>query len=438
MSSSIQSVPSELLSGFPIGLWSTDLDFAFTAIIGGESFKERIATSPATIRKEGFHGFDVRYVQHSDILSHLRARSGETVLWETEWRGRVKACVVPALDSDSRRTGVLGAAIDLSILDAAQSRRISAENILFTLLEQGKFAAAILNEENRILFANESYARAHGGLPGQLAIPRTTPHSEASTAKPTDRPVHQAVRIPSPESVGELLTLHLDYTLPTPRSDARPEIDPDTLQAASAEKEKFILHKEIFNGFPKPVALVGPEGTVKTSNAEFTEWAGVETVNVEGVHISTMFTNLTENTLEAIHAELFSSESSPLKSEVELNYSDRSQKILRARVIFSRASTSSKLLMLTISEWDELCSWVDSHAKRKALSCTDRRILELLAGGKNNAQIAAELHLSRQGLDYRIKALRDKLQAESRSALVGRAYTEGLFQVGAWPPRMIE
>ncbi|MFG2310918.1 helix-turn-helix transcriptional regulator [Streptomyces sp. NPDC048566] len=63
------------------------------------------------------------------------------------------------------------------------------------------------------------------------------------------------------------------------------------------------------------------------------------------------------------------------------------------------------------------------------------RIITLLAAGRSNTDIAEELHLSRQTLDYHLSRLRLLLEAPTRPALVARAYVLGLLSPTAWPPR---
>ncbi|WP_411104568.1 PAS domain-containing protein [Streptomyces sp. cmx-4-9] len=63
------------------------------------------------------------------------------------------------------------------------------------------------------------------------------------------------------------------------------------------------------------------------------------------------------------------------------------------------------------------------------------RVLSLMAGGESNGAIASHLGLSRQALDYHLRRLREALDAASRPALVARAYTLGILDGRAWPPR---
>jgi PAS domain S-box-containing protein len=70
------------------------------------------------------------------------------------------------------------------------------------------------------------------------------------------------------------------------------------------------------------------------------------------------------------------------------------------------------------------------------LSACEAAALEGLARGLSNAELGERLHLSRQGLDYQLVQLRRKLRAQSRCALVARAYVLGVLALAVWPPRV--
>jgi DNA-binding CsgD family transcriptional regulator len=73
----------------------------------------------------------------------------------------------------------------------------------------------------------------------------------------------------------------------------------------------------------------------------------------------------------------------------------------------------------------------------RMLSDLDARILEGLAGGASTIQLADRLHLSRQGIEYRVAALLRRLQVPNRTALVSRAYAVGILGIGTWPPKVL-
>jgi DNA-binding CsgD family transcriptional regulator len=72
------------------------------------------------------------------------------------------------------------------------------------------------------------------------------------------------------------------------------------------------------------------------------------------------------------------------------------------------------------------------------LTLLDARILEGIAAGRTTAHLAAQLHLSRQGVDYHITSLLRRFTVPNRTALASRAHAAGLFRPGEWPPRVCE
>jgi DNA-binding NarL/FixJ family response regulator len=74
--------------------------------------------------------------------------------------------------------------------------------------------------------------------------------------------------------------------------------------------------------------------------------------------------------------------------------------------------------------------------RAKPLSLLDARILEGIALGESNLRMAGRLHLSRQGIEYRVAAMPRRFRAPNRAALVSRPYTAGLLSVSPWPPKV--
>lgn len=72
----------------------------------------------------------------------------------------------------------------------------------------------------------------------------------------------------------------------------------------------------------------------------------------------------------------------------------------------------------------------------KVLTDVDARILEGVAAGASTVQMASQLYLSRQGVEYHVSAMLRKLKAPNRPALVSRAYALGILSVATWPPRV--
>jgi DNA-binding CsgD family transcriptional regulator len=74
--------------------------------------------------------------------------------------------------------------------------------------------------------------------------------------------------------------------------------------------------------------------------------------------------------------------------------------------------------------------------KVPALNIRDAGVLEGVASGASSVQLAASLFLSRQGVEYYVGRLLRKFRVPNRTALVGRAYSMGIFDSGSWPPKV--
>jgi PAS domain S-box-containing protein len=72
----------------------------------------------------------------------------------------------------------------------------------------------------------------------------------------------------------------------------------------------------------------------------------------------------------------------------------------------------------------------------KVLTAMDARILEGAAAGISTVQLASQLYLSRQGIEYHIGGMLRKFRVANRPALVSKAYSLGILGVGSWPPRV--
>ncbi|MFF3754939.1 LuxR C-terminal-related transcriptional regulator [Streptomyces sp. NPDC002018] len=76
--------------------------------------------------------------------------------------------------------------------------------------------------------------------------------------------------------------------------------------------------------------------------------------------------------------------------------------------------------------------------RKKILTEIDARILEGIAAGLSTIPLASRLYLSRQGVEYHVTGLLRKLRVPNRAALVSRAYSMGVLNVGTWPPKVVE
>jgi DNA-binding CsgD family transcriptional regulator len=76
-------------------------------------------------------------------------------------------------------------------------------------------------------------------------------------------------------------------------------------------------------------------------------------------------------------------------------------------------------------------------SRKKILTEVDARILEGVASGVSTIQLAANLYMSRGGVEYHVTTLLRKMKVKNRPALISKAYSMGIFGVGSWPPRAL-
>jgi DNA-binding CsgD family transcriptional regulator len=74
-------------------------------------------------------------------------------------------------------------------------------------------------------------------------------------------------------------------------------------------------------------------------------------------------------------------------------------------------------------------------SRKLLLTDLDARILEGVAAGVSTVRLAANLYLSRGGIEYHVDILLRRLKVNNRPALVSKAYSMGLLRPG-WPPRV--
>ncbi|MFE4922304.1 helix-turn-helix transcriptional regulator [Streptomyces sp. NPDC056661] len=102
---------------------------------------------------------------------------------------------------------------------------------------------------------------------------------------------------------------------------------------------------------------------------------------------------------------------------------------MTAAVVRRQDSTAS----LAVCSFDAIASLGESSTAM--LTRTEIRLVVALAAGANNADLQRRMMLARQTVDYHLANLRAKLGADSRAAIVARAYATGVLEPGCWPPR---
>lgn len=71
-----------------------------------------------------------------------------------------------------------------------------------------------------------------------------------------------------------------------------------------------------------------------------------------------------------------------------------------------------------------------------SLTQSEERLLELLATGLTNGQIAESLHVSEKAVEYHVRHILWKLKCTNRTEAVSRAFFLALLTTETWPPRI--
>jgi PAS domain S-box-containing protein len=100
--------------------------------------------------------------------------------------------------------------------------------------------------------------------------------------------------------------------------------------------------------------------------------------------------------------------------------------------------TSGKVKMVLVQstpvDADDNGSLVGAQWKLTSLTA---KILEGVAAGDPTVRLAAKLFLSRQGIEYHVSILLRQFKVPNRTALAAKAYSMGMFSLGAWPPKVL-
>lgn len=94
------------------------------------------------------------------------------------------------------------------------------------------------------------------------------------------------------------------------------------------------------------------------------------------------------------------------------------------------------LLLVLFTPYQAVDGPPSMPGKDALLTDVGARILEGVAAGVSTAKLAAQLYLSRQGVEYHVGAMLRRLNVPNRAALVSKAYELGIFGLGTWPPKV--
>ncbi|MFG3280469.1 PAS domain S-box protein [Streptomyces sp. NPDC048111] len=304
-------------------------------------------------------------------------------------------------------------------------------------------AAFIRDSDGRYLWANHAYAHVYGTVPADLVgkyIEDFDPPAEAAHFRALDQeiltrgtPVRHTLRyrrrdgsaghavghrFPVRESARTCVAgIYVDVTEHLRATVRRQEAEDDL----SALRDHSGL----------PCALLSPNGRVVTASSAAAELFGLRVPELVGRRAHTLLAadpgldrlghgwqGLISRRTRRMETSAVLVDSQGRQRRAQLHLTTVGHSVSRARHVWAVVTHLSL-----------------AHGAHPSLTPAQIRILSLLAAGSSNGDIATSLNLSRQTVDYHLSRLRELLDAETRPALVARAYVLGILAPGTWPPR---
>jgi PAS domain S-box-containing protein len=197
------------------------------------------------------------------------------------------------------------------------------------------------------------------------------------------------------------------------------------------------LFRSLFERSGVCIASLDPELKVRRVNANLLAVLGSDATQVEGHEfVDVMRTGATAE-LQARFEDLRTSRYDRFTERVVVRRPDGIEVVGTLTAVPVRGASQVVAAVLVVLLVDaEHAPLGPARARGKLLSNVDARVLEGVAAGVSTVQLAAQLYLSRQGVEYHVASMLRRLKVPNRPALVSRAYTMGILSAGTWPPRV--
>ncbi|MFK0229876.1 PAS domain-containing protein [Streptomyces sp. NPDC090303] len=374
-------------------MWTTDLDLNVTDFVNGARINYFSRPLHSAIGRDRQFSFVLGRASGPDIAAHVRARAGETTVWRMGRTGGLLACASPMRSDHGETVGVVGVAVDVSEMEEHLEQKETMEQLFHSLA---------------------------GSIPMSVSIDEGGPDVLVygnATAFPTDGSSmswHSGVH--TMQQGRASVTLRVDSEGNTPE----PVLEP-------ARRMRLLS-----DAVELPLVALDQHQRIEFVNDAWETLLGGDSGHYEGTDMARWVSPASAASYEALLASCGRRDDTGGTRLILVGTNQRAVAV----DVRARCDGAAGGCVWTARQVGELSQALSSPS-RLMVSALDAKIIELLAVGCSNAEIANETHLSRQGLDYRLKTLRRVLNAGSRGALVARAYSVDLLETcGSWPPRL--
>lgn len=376
---------------------------------------------------------------HPVHTAFQQALAGECVYREFDFGRKLRACLGPG-HTDGVVTHVVVVAVDVT--DA-----VIAEE-LFTLYMRYSPAAAFLRDsDGRYRWVNEAYANLYrrkldeliGHHQAEFDPPELAQryHEIDAQVLETGSPLRHTLPFEGPDGPGRAL----GHRFPVPRAGEDTAVGgvyvdiTDLVNAqekAAAGEERY---RALFEGAAIAMATIDLNGELEEANTAFCHLFGRLARDMVHRRADDLLTPEDAQRIREHWTEVASGRRTRFQESVTGVTGDG--RTFTAKLTLNLARMPDARPWLTIATLEPITA-AESAQQRLMLTRTEASVLEALAAGESNSGIAAQLHLSRQAIDYHLANLRRKLAAPSRAAVTARAYALGLLESPGWPPTVLQ
>ncbi|WP_424187015.1 PAS domain-containing protein [Actinokineospora sp. G85] len=209
------------------------------------------------------------------------------------------------------------------------------------------------------------------------------------------------------------------YDIPVDRSTDRADDD---------------LYRSLFERSGLGIARLDADRRVVEANADLLNYSGRSLHDVRGREFADLIHPDVRAGLERQMVKLVEGRRGRFTERVPVVLPDGTAVPTAMTAIAVRGDAASTTALLVIMR--HAASPRAAGEQERVLTDVHARILEGMAAGLSTSQLASQLYLSRQGVEYHLSAMLRKLKAPNRIALISRAYTMGVLTVTSWPPRV--
>ncbi|WP_420082548.1 PAS domain-containing protein (plasmid) [Streptomyces sp. JL4002] len=403
----------ECISKLPVAAWETDLNLKLKEVANGPRvnyFTRPFASHLLPMRE---FSFSPGQAQQEDIDAHIRARAGEPVVWRMGSSGELLASVAPIFsEQDGEIVGVAGIAVDLSEFEERVGYGEEMAALFHSLAEASPAKICITGPDGRVLFSN-SNSNCMQSLGSHADAQEDSGEGEID---PHPKSIRRAV-----EMGGKPAVLKIEpVVLVPPVDDAADNVSNNNQNEASAEK-----FREVFAAVRLPQIYVQNGMIIDCNPAWVQMFGGEPNGGFTGTEVESWISNRSDSSNRDVGDSA---------STQKILFVLPGQNAIAADVEIVEYGYDTSGQCWIVHRWGNPAETILAD-RFGNIPEVDGKILELLALGFDNAQIALGACLSRQGLDYRIRNLKKMIGAESRGALVAKAYHLGLLEAHEWPPR---